>query len=393
VRRGNRVASGPHRAVAATLTAALLALGLGAGLMGCAGDKPKPTPLEELTPRIAGKQVWSASVGVPVAGGALAVVHQADQERVIVAARDGGLSLIDATSGQVKERWDAGARLSAGVGSDGRFAAVVSEDNELIVMDLQDGGKPRWRSRLGSRVVTPPLVAGERVFVQGVDRGVAAFDALDGRKLWSLTRPGEPLALAQRGVLQAHRDTLLVGLGPRLMGVDPLLGNIRTETVIASPRGTNEVERLADLVGPPARQGDSLCLRAFQATVACVNADRNSLLWQRNYPGSEGVAADADQLYAADSSDRVSAWKRASGDPLWTTEKLRFRALSAPVVAGSTVVFGDFEGWLHFLSRDKGETLLRLPTDGSPIAQPLTRVGATLLAVTSKGTLYAFRPE
>jgi hypothetical protein len=37
--------------------------------------------------------------------------------------------------------------------------------------------------------------------------------------------------------------------------------------------------------------------------------------------------------------------------------------------------------------------MLRLSTDGSAIAQPLVRSGATLLAVTAKGTAYAFRPD
>ncbi|MFM2068735.1 MAG: hypothetical protein RLZZ584_3644 [Pseudomonadota bacterium] len=376
---------GPRRA-AGWLAAALVV----AGLAACSADKPVPTPLEPVQPRIAGKQVWSVSVGTPLPAGSVAQVRVGQADQFVTAALDGTVTVIDVATGAVRERLDAGARLSAGVGSDGRFHAVVTQDNELLVLEA---GKVRWRVRVGSRVVSAPQVAGERVFLQGVDRVVEAYDVLDGRKLWSLARPGEPLALAQRGVMVAYKDTLLVGLGPRLAGIDPLLGTVRSETVIAAPRGTNEVERLADLVGPGARVGDAVCVRAFQATVACVNAERNSLLWQRNFGGYEGVAADADYLYAADSSDRVSAWKRASGDPVWSSEKLRFRGLSAPVVAGTTVVFGDAEGYLHFLSRDKGEQLLRLPTDGGAIAAPLVRTGQTLLALTSKGTAYAFRPE
>ena len=67
-------------------------------------------------------------------------------------------------------RANAGAPLAAGVGSDGRFAAVVTRDNELVVFEA---GNELWRKRLTSRVTTAPLVAGERVFVMGVDRVVA----------------------------------------------------------------------------------------------------------------------------------------------------------------------------------------------------------------------------
>ncbi|MGL1724219.1 outer membrane protein assembly factor BamB family protein, partial [Vibrio parahaemolyticus] len=47
-----------------------------------------------------------------------------------------------------------------------------------------------------------------------------------------------------------------MGQGPRLAGVDPLQGSLRWEASVATPRGTNEVERLADLVGPAVRQGE-----------------------------------------------------------------------------------------------------------------------------------------
>jgi outer membrane protein assembly factor BamB len=50
-------------------------------------------------------------------------------------------------------------------------------------------GREFWRKRVPSSVVTPPLVAGERVFVMGVDRAVHAFDAIDGRRLWTSAAP------------------------------------------------------------------------------------------------------------------------------------------------------------------------------------------------------------
>ncbi|MFX7858052.1 PQQ-binding-like beta-propeller repeat protein, partial [Acinetobacter baumannii] len=117
----------------------------------------------------------------------------------------------------------AGAKLAAGVGSDGRFAAVVNRDNELVVLDA---GRVVWKKPLPTPVVAAPLVAGERVFVLTLDRQVLAFDALDGRKIWELKRPGEPLTLAKAGVLLAYKDTLVVGQGPRLAGVDPLQGSL-----------------------------------------------------------------------------------------------------------------------------------------------------------------------
>ena len=162
---------------------------------------------------------------------------------------------------------------------------------------------------------------------------------------------------------------------------------------MAAPRGTNEVERLADLVGPPHRIIDSVCARSFQAAVACVNADRGTLVWTRNVGGTNGVGGDEQYVFGADASDRVTAWRRITGEVAWTYEKLLNHGLTAPLSVGATLVFGDADGLVHWLSRDKGEPLLRLPTDGSPVVSTPVIAGTTMLVVTRNGGLFAFRPE
>jgi outer membrane protein assembly factor BamB len=367
----------------------LLLAALVAGLVGCAADKPKPAVLETLSAQIAGRQVWNARVDSVQFPLAVAV----REGKFFVAGTDGTVLALDAASGRELWRGQAGGKLSAGVGSDGRRAAVVTVDNELVVLD---GGAKLWSTRLASRTATAPLVAGERVFVMGVDRVVHAFDALDGRRLWKFDRTGEALTLAQPGVLAAFKNTLIAGVGAAMLGLDPTNGSVRWEVAVTTPRGTNEVERLNDLVGPLLRVGDTVCARAFQTAVGCVavaSADRATLRWNRNAGGIQAVGGDADYVFGADGADRVSAWKAATGELVWQNERFIYRGLSAPLSAGKTLMFGDLEGQVHFLAREDGKTLLRLPTDGSPVvAQPVLS-GTTALVVTRNGGLFAFRPE
>lgn len=376
-----------HGRAALLCAATLLVLG------ACSGTpKPKPGPLEAVAPQIGGRQVWSQKVDSVQFPLLVAVNETASSGAIFtVAGTDGTVLALQADTGREIWRGNAGARLAAGVGSDGRFAAVVTRDNELVVLEA---GRVAWRARLASRVSTAPLVAGERVFVMGVDRIVHAFDALDGSRIWTLQRPGEPLTLAKGGVLTAWQDTLLAGQGPRLTGIDPTRGTLRWEVAVATPRGTNEVERLADLLAPAAKiSGSTVCARAFQSAVGCVNAERGTLVWSRNVGGVEGVGGDGELVAGADGSDRITAWRAASGEVAWTSDKLLYRELSAPLVVGRTVVFGDAQGNLHFLAREDGRQLLRLTTDGSAIVAPPTLAGKTLLAVTRSGGLFAFRPE
>lgn len=366
--------------------ARVLAL-LGAVLLAaCAADRPDPTPLETYEPRIAGRQVWQ----LQLSGFNFPMVPSVRDGVFFVADNRGAVLALQAEDGAQLWRADLGEPLSAGVGSDGRYASVVTRGNEVVVLD---NGRELWRKRVASSVVTPPLVAGERVFVMGVDRAVHAFDVLDGRRLWSLQRPGDALTLAQASVVAPFGNSLLVAQGSRLAAVDPLLGQLQWETPLATPRGTNEVERLADLVGPLSRVGDRVCARAFQSAVACADARRGALLWSRNVGGGNAVASDDQQVYGADASDRITAWRASNGDVAWTSERMLYRGLSGAVAAGPVVVFGDSEGWVHFLATADGTPQLRLPTDSSGVVGTPALSGSTMLVATRKGGLYAFRPQ
>lgn len=365
----------------------LVAFALCALLAACSSDKPKPSPLEAITPQIAGQQVWNAKLD---GGLGFVLMPAARADVFVVAGGDGGVVALNVQDGREQWRGNAGARLSAGVGSDGRYAAVVTRENELVVLDR---GVTKWRTRLGSLVSTAPLVAGERVFVMGVDRVVHAYDAIDGRFLWTLKRGGDPLTLSQPGVLTAFKDTLLVGQGHRLTGVDPLKGTVRWEVALANPRGTNEVERVADLVGPAIRAGDTVCARSFQSAIGCADAQRGVLLWNKNAGGAQAAGGDAELTAGADGSGRITAWRTVTGDLAWTAEQLLHRGLSGLLVIGKTVVVGDFEGQVHFLDRATGKTVLRLPTDGSQIVGAPVASGNTILVATKNGGVYAFRPQ
>ena len=363
---------------------ALIVLVLGTSLAGCSSDKPKPAALEAFEAKVNMRQVWSArvdSVKFPL-------VVASRNGQFAVAGTDGQVLVLQADNGIEKSRANAGAAVSAGAGSDGRFTSVATSGNEIVTFEA---GRELWRQRVPARVVTAPFVAGERVFVMSVDRVVHAFDALDGRRIWTLQRPGDALTLAQGGVLTSYRNLLLVGQGARLTAIDPLRGTVQWEVPIASPRGTNEVERLADLIGPATRTGDRICARAFQSAVGCVDASRGSLLWTRNNAGAQAVAADDERVVGADASDRITAWKATTGDVLWSNERMLNRGLSGALIAGNSVVMGDSEGFVHFLSLTTGETQQRLATDGSPVVGTPAMAGGTVLVITRNGGLFAFR--
>ena len=356
-------------------------------LVACTStDKNKAADLVANPASVNVKAVWSASLGAVAFPLGVVVIGP----HLYVAGTDGLVVAIDARTGGDLWRTTTKPQITAGVGSDGRYVAVVNRSNELVALD---NGKEIWRHKLGASVLTAPFVAGERIFVLSGDRTVTAFDAAGGRTLWQQQRPGEALVLQQAGVILAVGDTLVVGFGGRLTGLNPQVGSIKWEVPVANSRGTNEVERLVDLVSGVSRSGDQVCVRSFQSAVACVESNRGTLIWNKSAAGSSGLGGDTNVVFGTESDGTVVAWRRSDGDKLWINEQLKHRSLSTPLSLGRILVVGDASGYLHFLSSDTGNTLNRVSTDGSAVVAGPVMVGQTVVVVTRRGGVFGFWPE
>ena len=365
----------------------LAVAGLIAALAACSStDKIKPA---ELAPNLALQAVrsaWTSQIGAV----GFSLEPNVSGTTVTLAADDGTVAALDSATGRDLWRVQVGAPITAGVGSDGKTAAVVTSANELVAIEA---GRVLWRQKLPAQAYTPPLVAGGRVFVITADRSVTALDGASGAKLWTQQRPGDALVLKQSGVFLAVGDTLVVGQSGRLLGLNPANGSVRWDAPIATSRGTNDVERLIDLVGSVSRVGNVVCARAFQSSVGCVDAGRGQVLWSKKSNGSVGVHGDERLVIGAEADGKLVAWNRADGERVWSSDLLLHRGLSAPLLVAKSVAVGDSTGLLHLLSRENASPLNRLTTDGSAISVSPVLAGKTIVVVTRNGGVYGFIPE
>ena len=131
------------------------ALALSTLLLACssAPSRPEPAPLQP-DPKLLGmRQAW----GIDIGRVDFPLVLQVAGNTVGVASSEGQVSLLDTRTGEPVWRAEVGVPLNAGVGHDGRMAAVVTTENELVA--LQEG-RELWRQRLNAPSYTAPLVAG-----------------------------------------------------------------------------------------------------------------------------------------------------------------------------------------------------------------------------------------
>ena len=372
------------RTAAAAAAAAL-------ALAGCGSSSGGPTPAElvDIANPKEVRELWSAGTG---SAGAFVFSPALAGDALYVAGRDGGVARLDSASGREVWRVSTDAALSGGVGASARTVVVASEEGEVIALEA-GSGKPRWRGRVSSEVLAAPTVGEGLVLVRSIDNRIFAFGEEDGKRRWVYQRaPGSLILRAPAGV-SILGDSAFAGFsGGKLVAVSLANGAQRWETTVALPKGANELERIADVVGTPALLGREVCAAAYQGRVACYEAASGKQLWARDLSSVTGVSVDARYAFVADERGTVHAFDRSNGATVWKQEKLANRQLSQPLPVGATVAVGDFEGQVHFLSRDSGEFVARYPTGSTVRAAPVALSPSGLVVQTLDGGLYALSP-
>ena len=355
---------------------------------GCGGGSPGPTPAS--LPRIADPRpvhlVWQAGIGTAEQFNLMPALAG---DSVYSAARDGRVVRFDAASGRERWRTYVDMRISGGVGADTRTVVVASDAGEVVALDAETG-KARWRARVSSEVLSPPAVGRGVVLVRSIDSRIFAFDAADGKRRWVYQRPSSPLVVRTPAGAVIRDDTAYAGFrGGKLAAIALSNGGLRWESTVALAKGTTELERVIDVVGDPAVQGREVCATAYQGRLACFDAANGTQLWAREVSSVTGVTLDARYAFVSDDKGTVQAFDRSTGGVVWKQDKLTYRQLSLPLPAGNAVVVGDFEGYVHFLSRDNGAFLGRYNARGGGVRVPPLLLPSGPVVQTQTGTLYA----
>lgn len=377
----------------------LTCVGVIAVLAGCSSLNPfarksdthnPPAALVDFKPEMTVRTVWSASIGS--AGGFVFSPAIADGS-LYAAAADGTLVRIDASNGRPIWRINAGMRLTAGVGTDGATIAVAGEKGMLLAFDAD--GKQRWKVQASSEILSAPAVGQGLVVVRSVDNRIAAYDADSGTRRWITQRTVPPLTLRTApGIVISGPAAFIAMPGGRLLALALGNGGPRWEVAVGDPRGTTELERVADVSGAPVLTGRDVCAVAYQGRIGCFDVATGTAHWAKEFSSDVGLGVDERFVYAVDDRGSVTAFMRDSGASLWRNSKLANRHLSTPAVFGRAVAVGDAQGYIHFLSREDGAFLARVNPDGSAItaATPLVD-GKSLIFQTQAGTVVALAAD
>lgn len=389
----------------------LLIVTLTMAIAGCGSSprKPQPATLAPFSPSLQATVAWKADVGKSsrVGSGIGQFAPAVDGDSAYAASSSGTVSRVSLADGRVLWRTDAEAPLVAGVavgrGTSKGMSAVLTAKGELVL--IGPDGKILRRINPGGVSLETPVFADGVVVVRMADNRVAGWDVSTGERRWILQRTLPPLVLHGQSGMRVRTldpeestaealdtsDVLVNMPGGRLLWINGTTGALRWESQVAAPRGSNEVERLVDLLGSPAVDGRDVCVAAYQTQVSCLAGDTGRRLWSRDLVASTPVAADSRLVIVADDQSRLHALSRKDGSPVWSIDTFQLRGLTTPVSLGRAVWIADSLGVLHAVSRDDGKLLARITLDGGTVSGPLRPLRQGLLVQTQGGQLMLIR--
>jgi outer membrane protein assembly factor BamB len=339
------------------------------GLSGCStlsslnpfASKPKgnlPAPLVELKGTMAVRTAWKLDIGKsqdymfsPAQAG----------NTVVVAAADGAIARVEAATGKVLWRIKADSKLTAGVGTDGNFIVVGGDKGMLLCFDMT--GKLLWKVQLSSEILSSPVVADGIVVARSIDNRIVAYDAATADKKWTVQRTAPSLTLRiAPGLVVAGKDVIVAQPAGKVASLIMANGAPRWEIEVGVAKGATELERVTDIGGTPVVFESDVCAATYQGR-------------------------------AADDKGTLTAFNRDGGASAWKNDKLSYRRLSTPISYGRFVAVSDYQGYIHFLSREDGTFLARMATDGSAVTSTPLVAGSNLIFQTQNGTVTAVAVE
>lgn len=335
------------------------------------------------------RQAWKASVGK---SGPYSLQPSVSGSTVYASSNGGKVLALDGATGRTLWEAKTDIDLTTGPGSDGTVTAVAGEKGAVFAFDAS--GKQIWKKQVNGEVLSAPLVGNGLVVVRTTDTRVLGLDAQTGERRWIYQRSQTPLNLRASMGMAFAGDGIVMGFpGGKLGVLAPGNGVLRWESTVSYPKGVSEIERLNDVTGQPMVNGRQVCATTFQGRIACLELANGQPQWGKDFSSPTGPAQDDTSLYAGDERSVVHAFDRQNGTERWKNDQLLYRRLGTPLAVGRSVVAGDYEGYVHFLSREDGQFVARLKTDGSEITAAPVVAGPSLVVQTRDGNLYGFVPD
>ena len=350
----------------------------------------EPSELSEFVPEVRIQQNWQVSVGGDAEEKSIQLQPYVFDDKIAFTQTEGKVSVHDISSGRVIISGDTGNSVSAGVGGNAQYLIVGTHDGVVSAINSNDGNEA-WSTSVTSEVVSVAHAPGDLVVIRTNDNRIIGLSISSGEKLWTATQTPPALTLRGASVPVMRDGVIYAGMdNGKVIAVSAESGNIIWESRVSVPSGRSELERLVDVDGQIAIDNEYVYAASFHGRVVAISRANGRIKWARDLASISGVSVDDALVYVTDKDDNVWALEKETGVSSWKQDKFLYRQLSAPVVQENALLVGDFQGYIHALSKQDGRVIGRANLGKKPIHTSSMSTNATAYIMDSNGRLASY---
>jgi outer membrane protein assembly factor BamB len=319
-----------------------------------------PVALEILKNQVKIKLVWNQRFGEGVGENYLKFQPALFQGSIIYLDYEGKLSSVDQRNGRIEWQREFNFPVSSQfIIHDDKIVFGTSQ-GELIMAQL-DTGAILWRRQFSSEILSKPAISDGLIVINTVDGFLYGLEVKTGIQRWFYNRAVPVLTLRGSSSPLIKDGIVLSGFdNGKLIALTLEKGRVIWDTTIALPSGSTEIERIIDINIEPVIKEDLVYIASFQGRLAAVELTSGKIVWTRDLSVFNDIKVDAFRVYVTDSESRVWALDRKNGATLWQQDALLRRNISGAALFHDQLVVGDFNGYLHWMSRSDGKIVSRV---------------------------------
>lgn len=369
----------------------LALLFIATSLVACGTSKKlePPTPLNKIQQSVETRNVWSSSLPNKAKESFARLKIQVANDRVFAATEEGYVAAFSRDKGKKIWRVNTKLRLGGGVGVGESHVYVGSYEGDVLALS-RESGEIVWQTNVASEVLAAPQEGSGVVVVPTSDGHLYGHRSDNGQRIWTHQRKTPALILQGGSAPVPLGDRVLAGFASgHLDLLDITDGKLVWSVTAGVPQGRTELERIADVDGDMIVQDNVVYVASYQGRVAALSLEGGRSLWSRDMSSYAGLVADDKAIYISDADDNVWALDLKTGATLWTQEKLKRRSITGPALHGDYVVVGDFDGYIHWLSKVDGSFVSRRRVTGKGVLSTPTVADDILFVFGKNGSINA----
>ena len=354
------------------------------------------TPTRAFTAQVEGSSKTRRLGSAPVIGGG----------KLFAVGADGQLTAFDAQTGA--RRWSYTAETASDL-KPSSFGGGASFDNGRVYMTdgagnvvalEADTGAEIWKAKPGGPLRGAPTIAFGTAYVMSQDNQIFALDVNDGTIQWQESGSSTLAGVFGVAAPAAGQGTVIAGYSSgELIAHRYENGRTLWADALARTSISTSVSSLTDIDADPIIDQGRVYALGQGGRMAAYELVTGQRIWELNLAGISTPAIAGEWIFTLTDDARLLAIARTTGKVRWLTQLPKWRDMkdekgqifwNGPVLAGNNLWVGNSEGEIYRISVGEGSATLFQDLKEAVTLAPVV-ANNTLYVLDDSGRITAFR--